>query len=62
MSGRVNLAARVGRTFLKAKLLVLKTKKNGFSRFLTSCNFLDAYIFYTYLRLKTKKKIMSYKN
>ena len=30
MSGRVNLAARVGRTFFKAKLLVLKTKKIWF--------------------------------
>ena len=43
MSGGVNLAAR---------LLVLKTKKIWFSRFLTSFHFLDAYIFYTYLRLK----------
>ena len=54
MRGGVNLAAR---------LLVLKTKKKyGFSRFLTSVHFLDAYIFYTYLRLKTTKKIISYKN
>ena len=39
MSGGVNLAARVGRTFLKANLLVLKTKKIRFSRFLTSVRF-----------------------
>ena len=41
----------------KAHLLVLKTKKYGFSRFLTSFNFLDAYIFYTYLcQIKNDKK------
>ena len=41
----------------KAHLLVLKTKKYGFSRFLTSFNFLDSYIFYTYLfRIKNDKK------
>ena len=39
MSGGVNLAARVKRTFLKANLLVLKTKKISFSRFLTSVRF-----------------------
>lgn len=43
MSGGVNLAARVKRTFLKANLLVLKTKKNKFFKIFDECKISDAY-------------------
>ena len=43
-------------TFLRHIYSFWRRKKYSFSRFLTSFNFLDAYIFYTYLRLKTTKK------
>ena len=43
MSGGVNLAARVGRTFLKANLLVLKTKIKKFFQIFDECKVSDAY-------------------
>ena len=43
MSGGVNLPARVGRTFLKANLLVLKTKKISFFKIFDECKISDAY-------------------
>ena len=56
MSGRVNLAARVGRTFLKAKLLVLKTKKIWFFKIFDEFSFFGRIYILHIFKIKNDEK------